>query len=75
MNYDNLIKTISTIVENEEIDKKGLSLSYTLPEKEFLSLNEKIYFVTHPYAAVFEPSSDEFEIILGGILVTIKKVS
>lgn len=74
MNYDNLIKTVSTIVENPDIDKKGLSLTYTLPEKEFLALNEKVYFTTHPYAAVFEPTSDEFEIILGGILVNVKKV-
>jgi hypothetical protein len=73
MTYDNLIKTVSTIVENPDIDKKGLSLTYTLPEKEFLVLNEKVYFVTHPYAAVFEPTSDEFEIILGGILVNVKK--
>lgn len=74
MNYDNLIKTISIIVENPDIDKKGLSLTYTLPEKEFLTLNERVYFATHPYASAFEPTLEDFEIILGGILVTIKKV-
>ncbi len=73
MTYDSLIKTISTIVENPDIDKKGLSLTYVLPEKEYISLNEKVYYATQPYAAVFESTSDEFEIILGGLIVNIKK--
>lgn len=74
MTYESLIKTVSTIVEHVDIDKKGLSLTYSLPEKEFLLLNEKVFYVTNPYAVIFEPSTDDFEIILGGIVVNIKKV-
>jgi len=74
MNYNELIETISLIVENEKISKKGLSLCYELNEKQHNEMNEVVFYKTNPYTnEVFKPA-DDFEIMIGGILVKFKKI-
>lgn len=73
MTYDQLIKTVSLIVENPEIEKLGLTLFYELPEEQHNAINEALFLKANPYSTKFEPT-DEFEVVLGGILVKFKKV-
>jgi hypothetical protein len=68
MEYLNLIKTVSLIIENEEIESKGLVLTYHLDEKEHTKMNQELYYRTNPDKADFIPS-DEFEVEIGEILI------
>lgn len=68
MDYEKLIKTVSLMVENEEIETKGLVLTYYLDEKEHTKMNQELYYRTNPVIADFIPS-DEFEVGVGDILV------
>lgn len=72
MTYEQLIETISLIVETEKIQKIGLTLHYELDEKQHLILNEDIYKRTNPYSTNFIPT-DEFEVMIAGILVKFTK--
>ena len=73
MTYAQLIETISLIVENEKIQKRGLTLFYELPEADLRTINEELFYKANPFSAKFE-ASDEFEVMLGNILVKFKKV-
>lgn len=72
MDYTQLIETVSLIVETEKIVKRGLTLVYELPEKEHNELNEVLFLKTNQFTSTFTPS-EEFEIMLGGLLVKFKK--
>jgi hypothetical protein len=72
MKYQKLIETISLILDNEKIEKRGLTLCYELPQNELLALNEEIFYLTNPFSTKFEPS-DEFEVLIGSILIKFKK--
>jgi hypothetical protein len=72
MNYEELIETISTIVENEKIFKTGLTLVYELNEKNHKQMNEQLFYKSNPATAKFI-ASDEFEVELGGVLVKFVK--
>ena len=74
MNYTDLIETISLIVENPNIQKTGLSLLYELPDNEHNEINKILNEKANPYSINFIPS-DEFEVMLGGVLVKFKKSS
>ena len=67
MNYDKLIETLSHIVENEKIDKKGLTMSYTLSKEEHINLSVDQYYKSNQQME-FNPEED-FEVEIGGILV------
>jgi hypothetical protein len=71
MSYDELIKTISLMVENTEIKKNGLTMLYELPPDQHKEINETLFKKANPYSTKFE-ASDEFEVMLGGILVKFK---
>ena len=73
MTYTELIETVSLIVENEKIKKAGLTLSYELPENQHNAINEILFLKANPYSNNFEPTN-EFEVMLGGILVKFKKI-
>jgi hypothetical protein len=73
MKYEQLIETVSAIVENEKIEKVGLTLTYELEESKHNEINQSLFFKSNPYSSKFEPS-DEFEVMLGGILVKFKKL-
>jgi hypothetical protein len=72
MKYDQLIQTVSLIIENPNIQKKGLTLTYQLSDEDHLTLNETLFIKTNPYATSFVPT-DEFEIMISGILVKFVK--
>jgi hypothetical protein len=73
MTYEQLIETVSLIVENENIQKNGLTLVYELDETSHDAINETLFLKSNPYSTKFEPS-DEFEVMLGGILVKFKNM-
>jgi hypothetical protein len=73
MTYEQLIETISLIVENEKIKKVGLTLFYELPETQHNAINEALFHKANPYSTNFK-TNDEFEVMLGGILVKFKKI-
>lgn len=73
MSYDELIETISQIVENEKIKKNGLSLIYELNETDHLNLNMQIQQRVQPYSNKLV-QSDEFEVILGGLSIKFVKL-
>lgn len=68
MKYEDLIKTVSEIVENENIYKNGLILVYKLNEVNHRQMNEELFFKSNPITATFIPT-DEFEVELGGITI------
>ncbi len=74
MTYNQLIETISLIVENDSIMKKGLTLFYELNEKQIDDINELLYHQSNPFTNVPFTPMDEFEVMLGGILVKFKKI-
>lgn len=73
MNYEQLIETVSAIVESEKIEKVGLSLTYELEPSKHDEINKELFLKLNPYSTNFEPT-DEFEVMLGGILVKFKKL-
>lgn len=73
MTYEQLIESISIMVEDERIQKKGLSLTYVLPEDEHRRINEILFYKTNPTANYIE-YPDEFEIEIGGIIIKIIKL-
>ncbi len=74
MNFDKLLQTVSEIVENENIEKHGLILTYELHPKAHLAMNKDLFNRTVGSADTFQPS-DEFEVEIAGILIKfIKKV-
>jgi hypothetical protein len=68
MNFDNLIETITAILENDSIEKRGLSLTYELPTNIHLEMNKQIFYKINPIHVDFKPT-DEFEVELSGILI------
>jgi len=72
MTYEKLIETISTIVDNENIFKEGLTLVYELDEKKHRQINEHLFFKSNTSTNEFV-ATDEFEVELGGILVKFVK--
>lgn len=73
MNYEQLIETVSLIVENEKIYKTGLTLIYELSEKNHKQMNEQLFYKSNPATETFK-QSDEFEVMLGDILIKFVKI-
>jgi hypothetical protein len=72
MNYEQLIKTVSEIVNNPEINKTGLSLTYELPSDVHQNMNMEIFYTMNSMNVIFEPT-DIFEVEIGGILIKFLK--
>lgn len=72
MNYEQLIETISLIVENEKIHKTGLTLLYELEPVNHRKMNEQLFYKSNPSSAKFIPS-DVFEVEIEGLLVRFVK--
>lgn len=68
MKYETVLQTIKNILENDLIEKKGLTLNYTLDKDELRQLDEEVYIQIHGHINGHEPS-DELEVELGGILL------
>ena len=73
MNYHKLIETISAIIQEPNIYKNGLTLTYTLQKHEHEKLNEELFIRNNPYSTSFKPN-DEFEVEIDGILVKFIKI-
>jgi hypothetical protein len=68
MTYDELINTVSEIIENDNIIKNGLTLIYELPEKQHIKINQEIFYKMNPINTGFQ-SNDIFEVEIAGILI------
>jgi hypothetical protein len=55
MTYENLINTVSVIVENEKILKEGLTLVYEL-EENHKAMNEILFYKSNPNSAIITPT-------------------
>jgi hypothetical protein len=73
MTYEKLIETISAIIQEPNVYKNGLTLTYTLTSQEHMTLNEELYRQTNQYAKTFIPN-DEFDVEIDGILVKFVKL-
>lgn len=74
MNYQELLYTITEIIENPKINKSGLSLTYTLPEAEHRALNEELCYNSNPTNPIVN-FTDIFEIEIEGLLIKIVKLN
>lgn len=72
MNYEQLIETLSELVDNEKVHKTGLTLVYELEEKNHKQMNQQLFYKSNPATATFTPS-DVFEVEINGILVRFVK--
>jgi len=72
MNYEKLISTVSEIIENEKIEKKGLILNYELSEKTHKQMNEDLFFRMNSSDTIFRPT-DIFEVEIDGMLIKFTK--
>lgn len=68
MTYDKLIETVSLILENNNIYKDGLTLTYVLTPKKHKSMNEQLFYKTNP-PNVNLILTDEFEVEIEGIII------
>lgn len=72
MNYNELIDTISEIVNNEKIHKEGLTLVYTLDEQNHKKMDEHLFYKSNPNSAEFI-HRDIIEVEIGGVLIKFVK--
>ena len=68
MKYETILETIKNIIENDLIEKKGLTLVYELDELEHFELESEIFALINGASSKYR-RSDVFEIKLDGILV------
>lgn len=72
MTYDELITTVSAIINNPEINKVGLTLTYELPEKLHRKMNENFFYeVNSPSETPVQ--SDIFEVEVEGMVIKFVK--
>lgn len=69
MKYNNVIETISSIIENDKIYKKNLTLVYKLTPEEHVDMNEYLFFLNEENKGKEFISVDEYEVEMGGILI------
>lgn len=72
MTYNELIKTISEIVNNEDIIKEGLILVYELPSEDHIKMDEHLFYKVNERDAKFE-HREIIEVEMGGVIVNIIK--
>jgi hypothetical protein len=74
MTYEKLISTMTSIINDETIEKEGLTLTYELLPKRHRQMNEELFYKSNPLTADFKPA-DEFEVDFEDVKVKfIKKV-
>lgn len=72
MDYNELIETISEIVNNEKIYKTGLSLVYELDKENHRKMDEHLFYKANPDTSEFI-HRDIVEVEIGGILIKFVK--
>jgi len=68
MRYDDIIKTVSEIIDNENIYKKNLVLVYELDDTMHKKMDEHLYYKANPESSEFI-HRDVIELEIGGIIV------
>jgi hypothetical protein len=68
MRYEQLIETISEIVNNEKINKDGLILTYEMLEELHKKTNEEIFYNLYKNSGEIV-YSDIFEVEIANILI------
>lgn len=74
VDYNIVIETITEIVNNDKIYKKGLTLIYELDEYNLSKLNEDIYYRLNPEGNDFKPT-ETFDIEINDIIIKFVKKS
>ena len=72
MNYEELIETISEVVNNKKIYKEGLVLLYELDESSHIKMDEHLFFKSNPDGKFEHREIVEVE-IGGAVIRFIKK--
>ena len=72
MRYEQLIETISEIVNNDKIYKDGLTLVYELPEELHRKTNEDIFYNVYKFDEEIV-YSDTFEVEINNIIIKFVK--
>jgi hypothetical protein len=67
--YEKLIESISEIVNNELIYKKGLELVYTLKPKHHKKLSEHFFYKINDDKNAEYEYTDEFEVDIADIVI------
>lgn len=68
MSYEELIDTLTEIVNNQVIYKKGLKLVYELEAEHLRKLEEHIFYIRQ-IEGEFVPSDGMFEIESDGVII------
>jgi len=68
MTYEQLIKTVSEIINNPNINSEGIGLTYELIGNIHEKINREIFYTMNSMNIIFTPI-DIFEVEIGGILV------
>lgn len=68
MRYEELIKTVSEILNNDDINKEGLTLEYALDKKRHEQMDEHLFYKSNPQGTGFE-HRDVVEVEIGGVIV------
>ena len=69
-NYNDIVETVSEIINNDKIVKEGLTLNYVISEHNHKKLDETLYYKTNPNGTDYE-YTDVIEIEMGGINIII----
>ncbi len=72
MDYDKLISTVSEIIENDKIEKKDLSLEYSIDETDYKGIQEYFFYMDN-IKTVPVVYTDKFEVEIGGLLIKFSK--
>lgn len=72
LTYDDIIRTVSAMVDNDKITKEGLTLYYQIPEVNHQKLDETLYYKFNPRGKDFE-HRDIIEVSISGIDIIITK--
>lgn len=68
MRYEELINTVSEIINNENINTEGLTLVYELEEKRHKDMDEHLFYKSNPEGTGFK-HKDLIEVEIGGVMV------
>ena len=69
-NYNDIVETVSEIVNNDKIVKEGLTLNYIISEHNHKKLDETLYYKTNPNGTDYQ-YTDVIEIEIGCINIII----
>lgn len=73
MTYEELIQTVSFIVENDKVYKTGLTLVYELDPQNHKQMNEHLFYLDNKNHNRPFIQTDIIEVEMGGVLVKFVK--